>query len=159
MARNSLAEAALPVLLLATTGCSLFGGSGATPRPAPLEITILASDVLNPDDQGQSLPTVIRVYQLRGTARLENAEADQVYRAPKEALGEDFLSVEEWTLSPGGTVKRSLDREGAARAIAAVALFRRPTASSWRAFAEIPPLDRASSTWTFAAEGYRIERR
>jgi type VI secretion system protein VasD len=149
-----LVAAALVMLIPLAGGCGLFGSK----EPVPIEVTVTASDRLNPDEQGQSLPTVVRILQLKGSARLEGADFDPVYRRLKEALGEDLLAMEELTLSPGQSVRRQLDRDPAARAIAVVGLFRRPSALSWRALADLPPPGKRAAM-AFAVEGYRIERR
>jgi len=154
MAVPRLLPAALVALLPLAGGCGLFGSKG----PLPIEVVVTASDRLNPDEQGQSLPTMVRIFQLKSTAKLEAADFDPLYRRPKEVLGEDLLHLEELTLSPGQSVRRQLDRDPAARAIAVVGLFRKPSGLSWRALAEIPPSDKRASM-LFLAEGYRIERR
>lgn len=151
-ARRALLAALLAAFL---GGCALFGSGGA---PVPLEVTVAAADRLNPDEQGQSLPTVVRVLQLKGTARLEGAEFDALYRRAKEVLAEDLLRVDELTVSPGQTVKLRLERDPAARAAVALCLFRRPAGLSWRAVAELPAPGKKAAL-TFAVDGYRIERR
>ena len=154
MAAPRLLLAGLAALLPLAGGCGLFGSKG----PVPIEVVVTASDRLNPDDDGQSLPTVVRILQLKGAARLEAADFDPVYRRPKEALGEDLLAMEELTISPGESARRQVDRDPAARAVAVVGLFRRPAALSWRAVVELPPPGKKAAM-AFAIEGYRIERR
>jgi type VI secretion system protein VasD len=139
--------------LAALPGCGLFGSRG----PAPVDVVLVASDRLNPDEQGQSLPTVVRLYLLRSSAKLQGAEYGPVYGQPRETLGEELLMVEEVTVLPGQTVRRRLERDGGARTLAAVGLFRRPAGASWRAIVELPASGRQE--FTFAIEGYRVERR
>jgi type VI secretion system VasD/TssJ family lipoprotein len=140
-------------------GC---GGPKAVPsqEPAvlPLEVQVIASSRLNLDEQGESLPTVIRLYQLKSTSKLDRTEYDQVYRDPKEALGEDLLQADELVLSPGQTVRRRVERERTAKALAVVAVVRRPAGLSWRAVADLPPPAQRAEL-TFSVEGYRVERR
>jgi type VI secretion system protein VasD len=155
MPARRLVSAAPVALALFAGGCGLFGWKGA---PARIEVEVVASERLNPDEQGQSLPTVVRIFQLRGAAKLEAADFDPLYRRPKEVLGEDLLQLEEVTLSPGQPVRRQLDRDPAARVVAVVGLFRKPSGLSWRAWAEIPASGKGAPV-AFLAEGYRIERR
>jgi type VI secretion system protein VasD len=155
MTLGSPALAFLLVLALAA-GCRSSPPAGDL-APAPLELEITAGARLNPNDQGQPLPTVIRIYQLRSTGKLERAEFDRLYRQPKESLQEDLVQAEEVTLSAGETLKRRVERDRGARYVAVVALFRRPTGTSWRAVAELgSPAQRADLK--FMVEGYRIER-
>jgi len=144
------------VVLALTVACR----SGPPPagEGPPVDLEVVAASRLNPDDRGQSLPTVVRVYQLRAAGRLDRAEFDRLCREPKEALQDDLLRVDELTLTPGATVNRRLDREQGARYLAVVALFRRPTGTSWRAIAELGPPGKGQKL-SFAAEGYRVERR
>ncbi len=139
--------------------CGLFGGSSRPePAPAPIEVVVVADARLNPDEMGRSLPTVVRLYQLKSSGKIEGADFDAIYRQPKEALGEDLLQADEITISPGDTTRRRLELDKSARAVAAVAVLRRPAGVSWRAVAELPSQGEARVI-TFAVEGYRIERR
>jgi type VI secretion system protein VasD len=140
-----------------------IGCGGSKPAPSqetilPLEVQVVASLRLNLDEQGESLPTVVRLYQLKSTSRLDRSEYDQVYRDPKEALGEELLQADELVLSPGQVARRRVERDRAARALAVVAIVRRPVGLSWRAIAELPPPGQRAEL-TFSVEGYRVERR
>lgn len=143
---------------IAGTACGWFRSSPAEVVAAPIEVDISAAERLNPDDNGQSLPTVVHIYQLKSAASLERADAEQVYRGAKEVLGSDLLQMEEVTLSPGETLHRRIERDRSAKVVALVALFRRPTGVSWRAVADLPPAS-SRGALKFQAEGYRIERR
>ena len=135
-------------------GCASVGGGA----PASLDVTIEGAPRLNPDEDGQSLPTVVRVYQLRSTGKLDAAEFDALYRSDKAVLGEDLLQVDELTVSPGERVHRSLPRAAEARAVAAVAVVRRPFGAAWRAAVELTP-GRKPPPLRFVVEDYRIQRR
>jgi type VI secretion system protein VasD len=145
------------VLVLATlVGCGTAKVAGDV-APAPIAVSITGDAKLNPDDQDQSLPTVIRLYQLRSAGKLANAEFDQVYRQPKEVLGEDLLQMEELVLAPGSTVHRKLERDRAAKVLFAVALVRRPSSLTWRVIADLPASGEPAEV-ALVVEGYRIRR-
>lgn len=97
-----------------------------------VEVVLTTSDRLNLDDEGRSLPTVFRLYQLKGTAKLENAEFEDLWRRDKEVLGEELLSVEELTLYPSKQVTREVTRDPKATHLVGMAVFRRPAGTSWR---------------------------
>lgn len=139
--------------LLVLEGCSLFGGDGA---PAPLDVTVEAGARLNPDDSGQSLPTVVRIYLLKATSKASAAQYEDIYRRDKEALGEDLVQVDEVVLSPGDTVRRTIPGDKAARALMVVGVFRRPAGTGWRAIVDLPK--GGGGPQRFRAEEYRIER-
>jgi type VI secretion system protein VasD len=152
--RQLSARSAALLTLLALNGCSLFGGEST---PAPVEVTVTAAARLNPDDSGQSLPTIIRIYQLKAASKAEGAMFEDLYRRDKELLGEDLLQVDEVVLSPGETVRKAVAGDKGARAVMVLGVFRRPSGNGWRIITELQkgksaPLD-------FRAEDYRIERR
>jgi len=140
--------------LFALNGCGLFGGEKA---PAPVDVTVTAGARLNPDDTGQSLPTVVRIYQLKSASRAESAQFEDLYRRDKEVLGDDLLQVDEVVLSPGETVRKTVAGDKGARAVMVVGVFRRPAGNGWRFIAELPPGKAAPIQ--LRAEDYRIERR
>lgn len=153
MPRRLDGRLALALLLLAVSGCFLAG-----PRtPPPFDVVVVGRAYLNPDESGQSLPTVVRIYQLKSAAKLREADFAAVYRNPKEGLGEDLLAMEEVVLAPNATERRRLDRKPEARALAAVAIFRRASGAAWRAIAELPP--DAPGPFTFVLEGSKVEQR
>jgi len=140
--------------LLALNGCSLFGGESA---PAPVAVTVTAGARLNPDDSGQSLPTVIRIYQLKAASKAEGAMFEDLYRRDKEVLGEDLLQVDEVVLSPGETARKTVAGDKGARAVMVLGVFRRPSGNGWRIITELQK--GKAAPLEFRAEDYRIERR
>ncbi len=150
---RSFVIAALAALV---AGCGLFGG-GKPATPEPFRIDVAASPRLNPDDQGNPLPTLVRVYQLSSAARARSAELRDLVRDPKAVLGEDLLSVEELLLSPGQRLQRTLPRDQQTRALLVAAVVRRPAAATWRDVVELtgpksPPL-------SYTLDEYRLSRR
>ncbi len=100
-----------------------------------------AGDPMNPDESGQSFPTIVRVYLLKGATTLETAAADEVLRGDRELLGSDLLDMQEVTVKPGGYERISFKRQDDARAVAIVALFRSPVGNTWRLIENLPPAD------------------
>src|SRR5437870_1426608 len=125
------ATSRLAPLLFSLAGCFLFRSSPPPPPPVaavpqeepepatpagpqepfPIQLTLRASDRLNPDERGQPLPTVVMVYQLKSATKLASADSDDVYRKPKEVLGEDLLQTEELQLAPGQVQTKTLERD------------------------------------------------
>lgn len=124
------------VLLLAA-GCASAGpGGGATPGPIQLKVT--AGPRLNPDEYGNSLPTAVRVYQLKGAGKTGSADLGALLREPKEVLGEDLLAMEEVFVEPGGSADKTVAREKDARVALVVAVVRRPSGDAWKIVYELP---------------------
>lgn len=147
-------------ILLASTlllcSCGILGLGKPSVAP-PLRLRIEAAARLNPDDQGNSLPTLVRVYQLSSAAKARTVELTDLLRDPKEALGSDLLSVEELLLSPGQTLERTLTREKEAVAVLVAAVVRRPTAGTWRSVVELQPTK--TRPVSYLLEEYRLTSR
>jgi type VI secretion system VasD/TssJ family lipoprotein len=155
MRRRIWGTAALCLAAALPAGCAWFGGG--EDKPSPVEVTIATEQRLNPDERGEPLPTMFRIYLLGSAAKAEAASYEDLYRGVKEALGEDVLAGDEVVLSPGETATKRLMGEKPARALLVLGVFRRPSGTSWR---EIVPIERGQPrAVTFRAEDYRVERR
>lgn len=128
------------------------------PVAIPIQLTLRASDLLNPDDRGAPLPTMVVIYQLKSAARLASADAEDLYRQPKQVLGEDLLQADELQLAPGQIQTRTIERDKAARTLAVVALVRRPAGAAWRSIVGLPAFDQPADL-TFVLDGYRVDRK
>jgi type VI secretion system protein VasD len=109
--------------------------------PETFGIRLTASGHLNPGERGEPLATVVRVYQLKSTEKLKGASFDDILDRDKDTLGADLAEVQEVTLNPGESLPRALTRAPDVSYIAAVALYRKPRGSSWRAVKQLPPID------------------
>jgi len=141
-----LASIAMPI------GCSHSspppaGAPGDKPAPPPcsspepLRVSIHASQRLNPGESGEALATVLRLYQLKGASKLTGASFDELLDHDKDTLGEDLLNVQEVTINPGENAEPPMSRHADAAYVAAVALFRQPVGTSWRAIKKLSPAD------------------
>jgi type VI secretion system protein VasD len=111
------------------------------PFPEPLRIHLRATAHLNLSDKGEPLATVVRVYQLKGTGKIAVASFDDLLDHDKDALGEDFVAMQEITVNPGATLDPPLVRSPEATHVAIVALFRKPASTTWRTIEKLPPSD------------------
>ena len=133
-------------LLLAVSSAALAFCAHAPPpspcqTPEPIRVSIGASSRLNPGDNGESLATTVRVYQLKDVGKLEMASLEQILDNDRAVLGDDLLSVSELTLYPGETAREALARREGAFFLAVVAFFRHPSGSAWRAGSKVTPPD------------------
>jgi type VI secretion system protein VasD len=118
-------------------GAVLAAGAGCKPtlipcEPRTVQLTLSASDRLNPDDQGRSLPTAVVLLQLKDLSRLENASFPELWRDPTSALRDDLLHLEELTLSLAGRETRAFTPKPGATHLAVAALVRKPAGTAWR---------------------------
>jgi type VI secretion system VasD/TssJ family lipoprotein len=63
---------------------------------------------------------------------LTGVSFDDLLDHDKDALGEDFLSVQEVTVNPGERLDPRVTRNPEAGYLLAVALFRRPAGTTWK---------------------------
>lgn len=106
--------------------------------PTAVEVELETSDRVNRDEAGQSLPTVVRLYQLRNANSIQMASFEDVWEDPEAALGDNLLDSQELTIFPGQIVVHNMQRNEGADYLAAVAIFRRPVGQSWYSLQEWP---------------------
>jgi type VI secretion system protein VasD len=133
--------------------------------------------MLNPDAEGHSLHTVVRVLQLEELTRLRAIRTPaELLLNPREALGDDLLGPpQDLTLAPGERLSRWFARDPKARFVVVVGMFfQSPAGAPWWSAYEFQPV-RASrcpegaqvaqeripgegdARPRFRLEGYRIE--
>ena len=142
------------------------------PTPEPVRLTLTALPILNPGENGESLATTVRIYQLKDVGKLVESSLDRMLDGDRAVLGEDLVSVQELTLYPGERAAPALVRGEAAAYVAVVAMFRRPVGPSWRAIRQLlppnpqhchgqvaTPAALAASQLKFTLEGSRVDMR
>ncbi|MBV1862472.1 MAG: type VI secretion system lipoprotein TssJ [Nannocystaceae bacterium] len=104
-----------------------------------ISLVIGAGERVNPNEQGDPLPTMVRIYQLRGELAAEDVDSTKLWASEKaEDLGEDFLSVDELILAPEANENRTIALKEDATHLMAAGLFRESVGTSWYTLYEIP---------------------
>jgi len=139
-----------PRLAAIALAVSAFASLGATcappaavepPKPCDVQIVTLniyAADNINPNENGNPRPVVVRLYQLKNEVRMENATYDQILLNSKETLEDDVMKVDELSIFPNDLVEVKFERIKEASTLAGVALFHGPKGSSWKTFYAFP---------------------
>ncbi|SKA22752.1 type VI secretion system protein VasD [Lysobacter spongiicola DSM 21749] len=142
-----LAAAVVGLLVLALAGCSAKPGIGSAfgktlqavglkdeAAPTELSLQLQAATNLNAGSDGRPASLVVRVYQLRSTARFSDAPFAAFLDEQRESdiLGPDLLSVTEILLAPGQRHSVLEPLAAGATHVGVVALFREPAATRWR---------------------------
>ncbi|AKT38899.1 type VI secretion system lipoprotein TssJ [Chondromyces crocatus] len=133
-------------LALGALGASWAAGCSQAPPPevpAPCDVQIVtlnlfAADNINPNENGNPRPVVVRLYQLKSEVRLENATYDEVLLKDKDVLQEDIAKMDEVEVFPNDLVEVKFERIKEASHLAGVALFHSPKGNSWKTFYEFP---------------------
>jgi type VI secretion system protein VasD len=130
--------------LLAT----IVGACSSAPKPVPpckdpepLRLVLRGSERLNPGEKGEPLATVVRVYQLKGPAKLSEAGFEELLDRDKEVLADELVGVQELTLQPSERLEPPVPRMEGATYLGVVGLFRQPAGTSWRALYRLPAED------------------
>lgn len=104
-----------------------------------VNMTILAAPRINQADNGDARPVQLRIYQLAADVRLNNASFNDIWKADKATLADDFVKSEEMSVYPDSRTDVTFERDDKAQVIGAVALFRNPKGRSWYTTFELPP--------------------
>jgi len=136
------------LFVIALASACATRGKPCEPGETPAEIVVVvsAAERLNRDASERSLPTWVRLYQLSGTATLEQAELEATWADGEATLGDAVLAVEEHVVHPGQEQAWTLERKPEARYLAAVALYREPAGTAWRGAMRLPGPARCKST-------------
>lgn len=138
--------AKVPGIIASALVATVVAGCAHTPpppcdKPETLRVVIKAGKNLNPGEDGQPLPTLVRVYVLRNAQALEAASADEMQRSDRDIVGSDVIEQREITLKPASYEKMRFERTRGSVYVAAVAFVRDPQGNGWRAVKRVPPED------------------
>lgn len=111
--------------------CAL-AAAGCPKQPARISMVLVGGADLNPDQNGQPLSVVVRVYQLKDKGRLESADYNAILKSERETLSDDFIERQERVVQPGTQEMLEISAGPTARYIGIVALFRNPVGDTWR---------------------------
>jgi type VI secretion system protein VasD len=147
----------LAKLSLAALGAFATGGTGVAatlalaacstpppqvPKPCDVQVVTLniyAADNINPNERGNPRPVWVKLYQLKGDVRMENATYDEILQKDKDTLGEDLAKVDDVEIFPNDLVQVRFERIKDASYLAGVAMFHGPKGNSWKTFYAFPP--------------------
>ncbi|UXU91929.1 type VI secretion system lipoprotein TssJ [Burkholderia sp. S-53] len=97
-----------------------------------MNLVIESRSALNENEQGQSLPVVVRVYQLKDAKVFEKASYAQLLDDEGALLKVDLLGSMETTLGPDATVKLSAPMADDAQAVGVAGFFRDQAGAEWQ---------------------------
>jgi type VI secretion system protein VasD len=113
--------------LLTVAGCS-------PPPPPVLTLTINGTADQNPDAAGRPSPVAVRVYQLSGTAKFEQADIFALKDNEAKTLGtEEAAGSLEFLIAPGDTKTVKIDLKPMVSYIGVAVLYRDIDQAKWRA--------------------------
>ncbi len=116
------------------------------PAPTRIEATIQATEDINPDNDGQASPLVIRLYELKSATAFNNAAFFALYDGDLAELGADLQNREEIELKPGQAVEIERELKPETRFIGIMAAYRDIDNATWRAVQPIEENETAELT-------------
>lgn len=121
------------VLILLSSGLLLTGC--AAPK---LMVNLKTGAELNQNEQGESLPVLVRIYLLRQAQKFTDADFNTLWKSDEATLGGDIVVREEVTLFPDSNYVFEFERvkKSGAAYLAVVGIFRKPTEDCWRQLIE-----------------------
>ncbi|WNW09926.1 type VI secretion system lipoprotein TssJ [Pseudomonas sp. DTU_2021_1001937_2_SI_NGA_ILE_001] len=126
-ARQPVSGALVLCVLLGLGGCAAL----SEPEPTRLDLTLAASERLNPDLHGRPSPVVVRLYELRQPAAFQASAFFDLYERARANLAADLLASEELELRPGETRRLKLLVEQG-RYVGVLAGYRDLGSGRWR---------------------------
>jgi type VI secretion system protein VasD len=100
---------------------------------------IISSPYINPTEAGEPRPVQVRVYQLKGDTRFQNATFEEIWKKDKDTLQDDLVKVDELSVFPNTRTQVKFERDESAQFMIVAALFRSPKGKSWFTSFEYPP--------------------
>ncbi|WNN47503.1 type VI secretion system lipoprotein TssJ [Siccibacter colletis] len=99
-----------------------------------LNLTLAARAALNPDEDGVSLATNVRVYQLKDQQAFDKADYVTLQTDASTVLSADLLAEKEVWVRPGSKVSLNMPLDEKSQYVALVAQFRSPDVrkNTWR---------------------------
>ncbi|MBF6031236.1 type VI secretion system lipoprotein TssJ [Pseudomonas sp. P115] len=130
-----IAVTSMLVALGLLAGCSSVSPFSALTK---LDLTLAASDEVNPDRHGRPSPVVVQLLELRHPVAFENADFFSLYGRGEQALPKDWLASEELELRPGERRELKLSVEPHSRYVGVLAAYRDLPQVQWRYVLPVP---------------------
>lgn len=97
-----------------------------------MNLVIESRAALNQDAQGQSLPVVLRIYQLKDSKTFEKAGYAKLLSDDQTLLKTDLVDSMQTMLVPGATVKVSVPMKDDAQVVGIAGFFLDPGGAEWQ---------------------------
>ena len=122
-------------------GCKNKGKNACNPEDYVFEevaVHLQLSPDLNPNDEGEALSVVVRIYQLNGDIATRSLDFNELWEDAEAALGDEYISDKELQLFPDSNEVVNIAPEGGAKHILVFAVFNSPVGNTWYRVYDIP---------------------
>ena len=114
-------------------GCGGKSLLGKSSKAVPVSVSVVAGDALNPDAAGRPSPVFLRVFGLRDAATFLAADFDALAADDEALLAGAAVHRRVFAVRPGERMEFTWELDPAVKALTAMAEFRDPHSSTWRA--------------------------
>ena len=104
----------------------------------PVSVHLNSAPHLNPNQQAQSLPVLVKIYELTDKTQFENASFRQIWKNDVNTLGDSLLNHKEVYLQPNSKTKVKIPHSKGGKYIAVAAIYRNPNQGNWRMVKRLP---------------------
>jgi type VI secretion system protein VasD len=133
-ARASLLKLVAAALVgLLVTGCGAKSILTKPPQSIAVSINVVGGPTMNPDAAGRPSPVFLRVYALSEEATFMAAEFDALTSGDESMLAAGLVRGQSFAVRPGEQRNLEWELDPTVKFLAAVAEFRDPLSSVWRA--------------------------
>jgi len=145
--------ASMLVALGLLVGCSSLSPFSSLTK---LDLTLTASDEVNPDLHGRPSPVIVRLLELRHPVAFENADFFSLYARAEQTLPKDWVSSEELEMRPGDRLAFKLSVEPQSRYVGVLAAYRDLPQVQWRLVLPVTAGQRTQANLVLDQTGIRI---
>jgi type VI secretion system protein VasD len=110
-----------------------------TPKTLQLRFLVDADQQINPNEQQEPSPVLLRIYELKSVTQFLQAQFFELLDNDTQKLGTDLVAKREFELKPGDKQEFARQTPLETRHIGVVAGFRAIDVSRWRAVTELDP--------------------
>ncbi len=137
------------IILLAIS----FGGCGETKvadiipfmssekeeKPIITKLQFEVAKNINPDQDGQASPVVVRIHQLSSRTVFDNNDFFALYEEPEGTLAVDLLGKDQFVFKPGDELDHKMTLESNTKFIGILVAYRDIENARWRAVIKVDP--------------------
>lgn len=136
-------------LCLFLTACS-----STTENNVDFRYLISAASDINPDIEGKPSSVIVRVYQLTNKINFENANYNELFESNHNALGTEFITLNEYFVDPDSKNDVDLKISENAKFIGVVVGYRSVDMVTWRTVMTVPE----GSFWRGSGLEIKVEK-
>ncbi len=108
-------------------------------KPIVTELQFEIAKNINPDQNGNPSPVVVRIHQLSSRTVFDNNDFFALYEDPEGTLSVDLLGKDQFVFKPGDELDHKMQLESNTKFIGILAAYRDIENARWRAVIKVDP--------------------